>query len=175
MKLHDCKFVKHDNTTCICVICGLKIPTKFSCDKVYNNAKTASEDVTNEPKFFGRLIDQNTKKAGTHLHNLIKKYLQEDYSEGCGCESMVRKMNAWGPDGCREHLDEIVDKMTEAAKSRGWKKRLLASVPFVSRAGMKAMVLMAIRLAEKEATTEQSSVDQPPQILHARPSDAEQG
>ena len=30
--------------------------------------------------------------------------------QGCGCESMARRMNVWGPQGCREHRGEIIDQ-----------------------------------------------------------------
>ena len=92
--------------------------------------------------------DLTKSKPGTHLHNLIKKYLQEDYKEGCGCESMVQRMNTWGPDGFRENLEIIVNKMVKEASGRGWKNAFKASVPLASRDHIRAMVMVAIHLSE---------------------------
>ena len=90
--------------------------------------------------------------CGDHLHTLIKKYTGQSYTAKCGCNDMVRQMNAWGPDGCREpeNTKTIVKKMTKEAKNRSWATGLMASVPIASRLGMRAMVLYAIRLAEQE-------------------------
>ena len=55
-------------------------------------------------------------------------------------------MNAWGPAGCREHLDEIVGWMAEEANKRGWWKYAVA-VPG-SQLFIKRMVLVAIRTVE---------------------------
>ena len=87
---------------------------------------------------------------GTILHRMIKKRTGEDYTPDCGCNDMVRRMNAWGPSGCREHLDEIVTKMHTEAKNRP-KWKLLASLPGV-KLFMKRMVLAAIREAERKGT-----------------------
>lgn len=35
---------------------------------------------------------------------------------GCDCASTVKKMNRWGVEGCREHLDWIVEKLEANAK-----------------------------------------------------------
>jgi hypothetical protein len=57
-------------------------------------------------------------------------------------------MNAWGPAGCREHLEEIVDKLQKEGQKRGWTNALLSSIPLASRDGIRAMVITAIHLAE---------------------------
>jgi len=72
----------------------------------------------------------------------------EDYTTGCSCENMVAQMNAWGPAGCREHMEEIVDKLQKEGQKRGWTNALLSSVPLISRDGMRCMVIVAINLAE---------------------------
>ena len=78
---------------------------------------------------------------GTELHGLIRQFFGQDYAANCGCENMVRKMNAWGPDGCREHMDEIVDKMIHEGK----KRKLLASSLPGARLVAKRVVSLAIR------------------------------
>ena len=87
---------------------------------------------------------------GTILHRIIKKRTGEDYTPDCPCADMTRRMNAWGPAGCRDHIDEIVTKLHTEAKTRP-KWKLLASLPGV-KLFMKRMVLSAIREAEREGT-----------------------
>jgi hypothetical protein len=65
---------------------------------------------------------------GDRLHDLILRLTGEGPTTECGCESKIVQMNAWGPAGCREHLDEIVDWLLEEARKRGhW--RYLAALP----------------------------------------------
>ena len=84
---------------------------------------------------------------GTELHKIIRRLFGQEYAANCGCADMVRRMNAWGPDGCREHVDEIVDKMMLEGKSR---KMLAAKLPG-ARMVSKRVVLMAIRRSERAA------------------------
>jgi len=58
--------------------------------------------------------------VGWHLHRLIREETGEDIIPGCGCEAWMRKLDQWGPDGCREHRDEIAEKMVAEAAKRGW-------------------------------------------------------
>lgn len=44
------------------------------------------------------------QKCGVHVNT------------GCGCEEWISKMNAWGVEGCYEHRQEIIDRLTEQAK-----------------------------------------------------------
>ena len=91
---------------------------------------------------------QSTHRGpGTILHRKIKQRTGEGYTPDCGCEDMTRRMNAWGPAGCRDHLDEIVAKMLTEAKTRP-KWKLLAALPG-AKLIMKRMVLSAIREAER--------------------------
>lgn len=59
-------------------------------------------------------------------------------------------MNEWGPDGCREHVDDIIDKMLEEAKRRNWRT---GSLPVVPRIVCRSMIELACRLAEREAAS----------------------
>ena len=56
-------------------------------------------------------------------------------------------MNAWGPAGCRQHLDEIVEWLVDEANRRGWWKYAVA-VPG-SRHFIMRMVLGAIEKGER--------------------------
>jgi hypothetical protein len=64
-------------------------------------------------------------------------------------------MNDWGPAGCREHLNEIVEWMMEEAKKRGWWKVAVA-VPVLPRLFIRQMILGAISEAEKATATQSS-------------------
>ena len=86
------------------------------------------------------------KGPGDFLHDTIQFWLRETPTEGCNCWERIHQMNAWGPLGCREHLDEIVGWMMEKVTHRGWWKYAVA-VPG-SRLFIRRMVLGAIQKAE---------------------------
>lgn len=52
---------------------------------------------------------------GANLAMLLQK-CGVHVNTGCGCEEWIGKMNAWGVDGCYEHRQEIVDRLSEQAK-----------------------------------------------------------
>lgn len=102
--------------------------------------------------------------TGDYLHAILKKWFHADYSWGCGCESMVRQMNEWGPAGCREHIDEIADKMVAEAVKRGWR---LARLRMPTRTVAKMLIRLAIRRAER--TTPEPTP--PPPTMPGQPSE----
>jgi hypothetical protein len=57
---------------------------------------------------------------GDHLHDAILKWVGEGPTNNCQCNSRITQMNAWGPTGCREHLDEIVGWLVEEAATHKW-------------------------------------------------------
>jgi hypothetical protein len=67
-------------------------------------------------------------------------------------------MNAWGPAGCREHLDEIVGWLIDEAVKRGWRAANWPGARFVCR----RLVMSAIREAEKSPTSQPATAPQPP-------------
>lgn len=87
-----------------------------------------------------------SRGPGHFLHDAILKWVGEGPTRECGCTDRINRMNAWGPKGCREHLDEIVEWLAEEAKRRGW-WRYAVAVPG-SRFFIKRMVLGAIKKAE---------------------------
>jgi hypothetical protein len=91
-------------------------------------------------------------KPGYHLHRLIRRWFGQKFADNCKCKETIRKMNRWGPAGCREHLDEIVSVMRAEARHRDWWLRLLAAMPGVEYP-MQELVLLAIELAEHELAT----------------------
>jgi len=64
----------------------------------------------------------------------------EEPKLSCGCRVRIAQMNAWGPDGCREHLEEIVGWLLEEAQRRGWRSAKLPG----ARWAVKRLVLAAI-------------------------------
>lgn len=58
--------------------------------------------------------------VGDCLRLAILKWVGEGPTRGCDCEDRIREMNQWGPDGCREHLDTIVDWLVKETKEHEW-------------------------------------------------------
>ena len=82
---------------------------------------------------------------GDHLHDAILRWVGEAPTEDCQCRSRIAQMNAWGPQGCREHLDEIVEWLLTEAQRRGWGTAKLPGVHWA----VKRLVLSAIHKAER--------------------------
>lgn len=85
------------------------------------------------------------KGPGDFLHDIIRFWLRQQPTVGCGCEDKIAQMNAWGVAGCREHLDEIAGWLIVKAREDKWK---LASAPGVETL-VRLMVKRAIRKAER--------------------------
>ena len=65
-------------------------------------------------------------------------------SDSCKCETRADTMNDWGPEGCRQNLDTIVEWLLEEAELRG-----LPSGKF-TRIIAKSLVITAIRRFERK-------------------------
>lgn len=76
---------------------------------------------------------------GSQLSNMLAR-LRIKALEGCSCKARSKKMDEWGPDGCEEHLDEIVGWLHEEARKR---KMLFLRWP------AKTLVRVAIHKARK--------------------------
>ena len=59
----------------------------------------------------------------------------------CKCDERAKQMDEWGPDGCEEHFDEIVDWLEEEGKRR--------YLPF-ARYGAQILVHKAIARAREK-------------------------
>lgn len=71
---------------------------------------------------------------------------------GCGCNGMARKMNEWGPQGCREHFDEIHQWLKNAARTTKWKAYIKAGWNAVTNGipvTIDGLIHEAIRRAEQ--------------------------
>lgn len=72
------------------------------------------------------------------------KMIGIEASEGCSCNAMAAQMDDWGPDLCREKLNEILDWLKSQAEARNMGHLFI-------RPAVKLMVLRAIKHAEKQA------------------------
>lgn len=66
------------------------------------------------PKGFG---------PGTELKALIAS-LGINPGPSCDCNAMARQMDEWGVEGCREHFDEIVDRIKQNQARWGWQESI---------------------------------------------------
>jgi len=96
---------------------------------------------------------------GTELKLLLAARGYTIRTKGCGCKDRIRKMNAWGVDGCRIRLDEIIEWLEESAKNAGWLERIVVTTPLVKDLARKKiydLVNEAIDRAEVELQRSQS-------------------
>jgi hypothetical protein len=68
--------------------------------------------------------------VGDHLAAIFRA-LAVGKIAGCGCDGMIAQMNVWGPDGCREHRDEILAHLRKAYDQ--------SSLPTKASAGLMAL------------------------------------
>ena len=54
---------------------------------------------------------------GSELKKMLAWFARP--SQSCDCETRADTMNDWGPEGCRENIDTIVDWLMEEAQARG--------------------------------------------------------
>jgi hypothetical protein len=93
------------------------------------------------------------KGPGDYLHDAILKWVGEGPTRECHCKDRIAKMNAWGPAGCREHLEEIIEWMMGEAQKRAWWKVAVAA-PILPRIFIRQMIIGAIADAEKATSTQ---------------------
>ena len=89
------------------------------------------------------------KGAGTHLHDLIKTFTGQDYTAGCGCKDMVKKMDANPPQWSLDNFREILTTMRGEARRRSWWTRIAVSLPG-TKAPLKWFIREAVRRAEED-------------------------
>lgn len=86
-------------------------------------------------------VDPVHRGVGTELHKLLGKF-GIGMKKGCGCKGRMAQMNKWGPQGCAENLETIIEWLKEEATKRG--------LPFMTMPA-KMLVRRAIANARKEA------------------------
>lgn len=65
-------------------------------------------------------------------------------TSGCSCSSLEKQMNAWGPQGCRDNIEHIINTIELEAR-----KRSLHIGSTLTRKLIKHSVLLAIAKAER--------------------------
>lgn len=97
-----------------------------------------------------------TQCPGSELSKLLSARGYQT-AKGCGCKSKINKMNGWGPDGCRERIDEITDWLVETAKEKGWILNVVLKTPgtaSVARNYIHKLVIEAIEMADRKVPEE---------------------
>lgn len=80
---------------------------------------------TCERKEFGQKPD-TTDGVGSEVSAILSSL--GIAAESCGgCREMIRRMNAWGVEGCREHRDEILARLREKTAESAWGLKLKAA------------------------------------------------
>lgn len=87
--------------------------------------------------------------------SFLKKRFAELGVPPCqSCSVLASKMDAWGPEGCRQNLQVIVNEMLPRAtawlkSNGGWVNKLKAAAPdFAKRAVLESYIIQAIEEAE---------------------------
>jgi len=99
----------------------------------------------------------DTLGPGDHLHAALKRRFGAKIVAACRCKAWIRKMNAWGPAGCRQRIRLIVGHLRRQARKRRWWK-LAALVPGANL-GLRMLVMEAINQAELERAIEKGPTD----------------
>ena len=143
----NCEFVSNNHGAWVCVKCKYQVyaaSAEHECSfgkEIKTFVKVSRHQVSPKPK-------PRTKPhgPGSWLHYLIRRYFKKVPSTGCKCAARIRQMNAWGCDGCREHIDEIVGWLLEEAdKMKFWSAA--AMLPG-SKFTLRQFIGTSIRLAE---------------------------
>jgi len=101
---------------------------------------------------------------GTELTKLFA-WFGFRHTPSCACARHARQMDKWGPDGCEENIEEVLDWLDEEAKKRtvtrviatpGGAATMEDTMPF-SRPVAEQIVRLAIRRARRKETRSQES------------------
>ena len=87
---------------------------------------------------------------GCQLRRTLSWFVRDDGK--CGCTEYAAQMDAWGPDGCEERMDEIVAHLVEQAAKRS---------VFLGAASSAAVVIV-VRRAIDAARAEAAAATPPP-------------
>ena len=80
---------------------------------------------------------------GCQLRRTLSWFVRDDGK--CGCTEYAAQMDAWGPDGCEQRMDEIVAHLVEQAEKRG------VILGAIAAASATTLVRRAIDAARAEA------------------------
>jgi len=89
------------------------------------------------------------KLPGNILHNRLM-HLGFNFREGCPCEDRMTKMNLWGPEGCKERIDEITEWLLESAEKTNILTNLLSRIPFLGKQAIRLFILDCIQESQED-------------------------
>jgi hypothetical protein len=69
-----------------------------------------------------RAAKPKRKRAGDHMHDVVRAWTRAEFEPGCGCQSTINDMNRGGVQWCKQNFDLIVTKLRNEASKRGWWK-----------------------------------------------------
>lgn len=122
-----------------CQVCGTV--------RIVRGAKLVAECPSSEPRLC---------LPGCQLTKLLA-LLAIEKQGGCGCEDYANQMDAWGVDGCRERIGEIVEHLreqTEECNAAIRERNKTAETPEpelpFNRRGATWLVKLAIKLAAQQ-------------------------
>lgn len=102
-----------------CAVCGHELWSPFGPERITKvcGIRSIHEAVACGP--------------GTELMGLLDS-LGITERDGCGCKANAKQMDAWGVEGCRKRLAEIVSLLRENASKLGWWKKLSTAAKAVT-------------------------------------------
>ena len=74
-------------------------------------------------------IKQPPQPIGTHLHRIIQRDIGIEPAKKCGCEALIKQMNKWGVEGCREHYETIIAHLVGQTDQLPASKRWFFKLP----------------------------------------------
>jgi len=165
MNVLNCEFDRQPDGTCECSVCHRRLasPEPVNCpaklaampDLLLAMRLGHEQTVKRIQQNRGAIGESSPRGPGDYLHAMILFWTREEPRPGCGCAALIKRMNAWGPDGSRQHAKHIVAHMVKEAIERGWR---IAKSPAAAAIAHLA-VRRACRLAEREAKRRASHAD----------------
>lgn len=124
------------------------------CDRFCNhpevgNGRTVSPAICNACPLAGKPIPPQRPKVGDVLSRMIFDRYGRSVTAGCDCTSRIADMNAWGPDGCAQNIDTIVDWLIEAAAAVGDVRAMLPA--WAQRWKLRGLVRKAVKAVREWA------------------------
>ena len=110
---------------------------------------TATTEVVPASACIGAVMAK-VSTTGDRLHDLIRRYLHQDYRPGCGCKKVVEQMNSHAPAWTIDNMPMLVGKLQQAARERNWWTKLAVSLPG-NKYPIRFMIREAVRLATEDA------------------------
>ena len=103
-----CRYVRETDGTLLCVECGDTTTRSFPAD----SPTSWPHKICGKPQ-------KREKGCGHHAAMLIAELGMK--KEGCGaCNDMVVDMNIWGPEGCRQNREKIIERLRVAYSQSSW-------------------------------------------------------